>query len=254
MNKKINVIAHRGANEFAPQNTLPAFEKAVEIGCDGFETDIHLTKDGVPVVCHNFTVDETSNGKGEISEMTLSELRELDFGSYKSKEYAGTKIPTLDEFLDVYAKKKMSVLNIELKCRAFSDSSREMAQKVIASVKEHGLFDDLIISSFNPQLLVACKEIDKACKTGLLYSPDTATGRKICLRPIKFAQEIGCNALHPLYLLVNKRYVTRAHNAGIAVNAWTVDSEVVAKAMIYAGVDGIITNLPDKINSVLMQK
>ena len=69
-----NVIAHRGANLVAPQNTIEAFRKAIEIGCDGFETDIHLTKDGIPVVCHNFTIDETSNGVGAIKDMTLEEM------------------------------------------------------------------------------------------------------------------------------------------------------------------------------------
>ena len=95
-----NVIAHRGANIIAPQNTIEAFKMSMEIGCDGFETDIHLTKDGIPVVCHNFTIDETSNGTGAIKDMTLEELREFDFGSYKCSEYAGVKIPTLDEFLE----------------------------------------------------------------------------------------------------------------------------------------------------------
>ena len=74
------MIAHRGANVNAPQNTIPAFLKAIEEGCDGFETDIHLTKDGVPVVCHNFTIDETSNGKGDIGDFTFDELRCYDFG------------------------------------------------------------------------------------------------------------------------------------------------------------------------------
>ncbi len=252
MNKKnINVIAHRGANEHTPQNTLPAFNKAIELGCDGFETDIHLTKDGVPVVCHNFTVDETSNGTGEISEMTFRELRELDFGSYKSEEFKGTKIPSLDEFLETYAKKPMKVLDIELKSKVVGQSGTEIAEKVIGAVKEHGLFNDLLISSFDPELLVVCKKIDKNCKTGILYSPDKALGRKIALSPFKFAKEIGCDALHPLFIYVNKLYVMKAHKEGLVVNPWTVDSEPVAKAMALAGADGIITNVPDKINKIL---
>ena len=79
---KCKVISHRGANREAPQNTLPAFEKSIEIGVDGFETDIHLTKDGIPVVCHNYTIDETSSGQGDINELTYEELLNYDFGAY----------------------------------------------------------------------------------------------------------------------------------------------------------------------------
>jgi anti-anti-sigma factor len=115
-----NVISHRGANRVAPQNTIEAFKRSIEIGCDGFETDIHLTKDGIPVVCHNFTIDETSTGKGAIKNMTLEELRQYDFGSYKGPEFKGIKIPTLDEFLEVSKSMgdKMKVMNIEMKRNA----------------------------------------------------------------------------------------------------------------------------------------
>ena len=169
-----NVISHRGANQVAPQNTIEAFEKSIEIGCDGFETDIHLTKDGVPVVCHNFTIDETSTGKGAIKDMTLEELRQYDFGSYKGEAFKGVKIPTLDEFLEVSKKMgdRMKVLDIELKSEKFGEAGTELAEKTIDAVKNHGLFDKLLISSFDPAILVVCKKVDKNCKTGILYSPD----------------------------------------------------------------------------------
>ena len=95
------IIAHRGANRYAPQNTMPAFNKAIELGIDGFENDVHLTKDGYIVVCHNYTVDETSNGTGTITEMTLDELRALDFGVYFCSDFKGTKIPLLSEFFEI---------------------------------------------------------------------------------------------------------------------------------------------------------
>ena len=245
------MIAHRGANVNAPQNTIPAFLKAIEEGCDGFETDIHLTKDGVPVVCHNFTIDETSNGKGDIGDFTLDELRCYDFGSYKGSEFEGTKIPTLDEFLETYKKKPMHVLDIELKSKVPGSAGTEIAKKTIEKVIEHGLMDDLLISSFDPALLVVCKKLDKRVKTGILYSPDKHLGRKISLRPLSFAKEIGCDALHPIYFYVTKHYVDRAHKAGLMVNPWTIDSEFVAKAMIKSGVDGLITDCPGKICTIL---
>ncbi len=248
-----NVISHRGANQVAPQNTIEAFEKSIEIGCDGFETDIHLTKDGVPVVCHNFTIDETSTGKGAIKNMTLEELRQYDFGSYKGEEFKGVKIPTLDEFLEVSKKMgdKMKVLDIELKSEKFGEAGTELAQKTIDAVKNHGLFDKLLISSFDPSILVVCKKIDKNCKTGILYSPDNLVSIKISARPVAFAKEIGCDALHPFAMYVTRLYVERAHRAGLQVNPWTINKELTAKHLIKLGVDGIITDDPGLMNKLL---
>ena len=248
-----NVISHRGANQVAPQNTIEAFEKSIEIGCDGFETDIHLTKDGIPVVCHNFTIDETSTGKGAIKDMTLEELRQYDFGSYKGDEFKGVKIPTLDEFLEVSKKMgdKMKVLDIELKSEKFGEAGTELAEKTIDAVKNHGLFDKLLISSFDPSILVVCKKIDKNCKTGILYSPDNLVSIKISARPVAFAKEIGCDALHPFAMYVTRLYVERAHRAGLQVNPWTINKELTAKHLIKLGVDGIITDDPGLMNRLL---
>lgn len=248
-----NVISHRGANLIAPQNTIEAFKKSIEIGCDGFETDIHLTKDGIPVLCHNFTIDETSNGQGAIKDMTLAELREYDFGKYKGPEFEGVKIPTLDEFLELCAQMgdKMKVMNIEIKSEVVGEAGTELAEKTINAVKEHGLFDKLLISSFDPAVLVVCKKVDKACKTGILYSPNKLLGLKIAARPVGFAKEIGADALHPFYATVTKLYVERAHKAGLQVNPWTVNKDKDVKRLIKYGVDGIITDNPGLVNMLL---
>ena len=151
-----NVIAHRGACKVAPQNTIPAFQKAIEMGANGFENDVHVTKDGFLVVCHNHDIDETSNGTGAISDYTLEELRKFDFGSYFSEEFAGTKIPTLDEFLDLCG--GLDVINIEIKNP--KKAGTDIARKTINKVKEFGLFSKLIISCFNKDILIECKELD----------------------------------------------------------------------------------------------
>lgn len=248
-----NVISHRGANLVAPQNTIEAFKKSMEIGCDGFETDVHLTKDGIPVICHNFTIDETSTGNGAIKDMTFEELRSYDFGKYKGAEFEGVKIPSVDEFLSLSKEMgdKMKVLNIELKSEHFGEAGTELAERTIEKVKEYGLFDKLLISSFDPAILVVCKKIDKNCKTGLLYSPDKLLGIKITARPVSFAQEIGADALHPFFMCVTKNYVEKAHNAGIQVNPWTVNKESTAKKLIKLGVDGLITDNPGMMNMLL---
>lgn len=249
----VNVISHRGANMVAPQNTIAAFEKSIEIGCDGFETDVHLTKDGIPVVCHNFTIDETSTGKGAIKNMTLEELRQYDFGKYKGAEFEGTLIPTVDEFLEVSKKMgdKMKVLNIELKSEKFGEAGTEIVEKTIDAVKNHGMFDKLLISSFDPSILVVCKKVDKNCKTGLLYSPDNLISLKIAPRPVNFCKEIGADALHPFFMYVTRLYVERAHRAGIQVNPWTINKDSTAKHLIKLGVDGLITDNPGLMNDIL---
>ena len=133
------IISHRGANRYAPQNTMPAFRRSLDLGVDGFETDVHVSKDGHIVICHNYDVNATSNGMGRISSMTLAQLRELDFGSYYSSAFRNTKIPVLSEFLELVNKSDISIMNIELK----SPREREtgIVKKTIDAVKEYGLFD-----------------------------------------------------------------------------------------------------------------
>lgn len=242
------VITHRGANKYAPQNTIPAFKKAVEIGTDGFETDVHITKDGKIAICHNYTIDETSTGKGNIADMTLAQLKKFDFGSYFSKNFEGTEIPTIDEFLSYVETTDISVLNIEIKSPKQNETG--IVKKTIEAVKEHGLFDRLLISSFDPQLLLEAKMIDIKCKTGFLYSPTSPTTPKMFWKAPEFAKSIGCDALHPHFLFVNENYVKKAHEAGLMVNPWTVDIPEVIDKMLRLGVDGIITDLPDVVNGM----
>ncbi len=246
------VISHRGANKHAPQNTLPAFEKSIQIVVDGFETDIHVTKDGIPVVCHNYTIDETSDGKGLIADMTLDELRKYDFGSYFSSDFKGTKIPTLEEFLTLCERADIEILNIELKSPKQGETG--IVQKTIDAVKAHGLFDKLIISSFDAKLLVEAKQIDSSCRTGLLYSLQTFSSAKVFFMPATYASSIKADALHPHFIHVTPGYVSRAHKKGIKVNVWTVDKEFLVKYLLLCGVDGIITNIPEMVKSIISKR
>ena len=244
------VISHRGANLEAPQNTIPAFEKSMEIGVDGFETDIHLTADGIPVVCHNYTIDETSNGNGEVKAMTLDELRQYDFGLWFHDKFKGTKIPTLEEFLSLCETADIEIMNIEIKPPL--DGNMEIVQKTIDAVKAHGLFEKLLISSFSPEVLVECKKIDAECKTGFLYSPDRKIFyQKMIFGYVEFAKEIKADYLHPHYYTVTKKYVEKLHENGIGINVWTVDKPETVKKLLKLGVDGIITNAPGMVNDLI---
>lgn len=235
------VISHRGANRLAPENTLPAFEKALTFGVDGFENDVHLTKDGQLVVCHDDTVDRTSNGSGLICEKTFDELRQLDFGSWFSPEFAGTQIPSLAEFFALCG--SLKVVNVEIK-RA-PDGSTACAGAVVRLAKEMNVFDQLIVSSFDMDMLQACLAEDPATRVCYLYAFDGDDCEVIHEDPAAFAKQYNLYAFHPLVLLVSEDYIEACHAAGVVVNTWTVNQEEPIAMLRDWGVDGIITDEPE---------
>ena len=109
------ILGHRGASSYAPDNTRAAFKIAMQMGADGVETDVHLTADGIPVIQHNYDIDRNSDGHGDVEKMTLEELRQYDFGSWKGEQFKGEKIMTLDEFLALAKELNMKFIDIELK-------------------------------------------------------------------------------------------------------------------------------------------
>lgn len=239
------VIAHRGANRHAPQNTLPAFQKAIEFGAGGFETDVHLTRDGVPVICHNYTIDATSDGRGAIVDYTAAELSRFDFGSYFSAAFKGTCAPTLDAFLRLVSPSDAEIINIELKKPR--DGEREIVDKTLELVKKYGVLDRVIISSFDPRLLRRVKKLEPRCKTGFLYPTNDFSVFPPFIDPFLVAKCIGADYLHPMFIAVSRGMVRFAHFLGLKVNVWTVDDERTAKRLLRCGVDGLITDVPDKM-------
>lgn len=237
------IIAHRGANKKAPQNTLPAFITAINEGTDGFETDVHLTKDGIPVICHNYTIDATSDGRGEVTSYKLDELKQFDFGSYFSEDFKGTPLPTLDEFLDVTSKSDAEIINIELKCPR-DNNIAHLVEATLDSVKKHGCLDRVIISSFSPDVLVTVKKIDARCKTAFLYPIGSPSVCRLVLYPFFMVKKIGCDIIHPAHIVVTKNLVKAAHKLGIKVNVWTVNDKSLIEKMLDCGVDGLITDKP----------
>lgn len=243
------IIAHRGANKKAPQNTLPAFIKAIEEGTDGFETDVHLTRDGIPVICHNYTIDATSDGIGEVSAYKLEEIKKFDFGSYFSEDFRETPLPTLDEFLEVASASDAEIINIELKCPR-NGKTALLAEKTLEAVRKYGCLDRVIISSFSPEVLTVVKNIDARCKTAFLYPISHPSVCRFVLYPFFIVKKIGCDIIHPASIMVTKRLVDAAHALGIKVNVWTVNDKNTIIKMLDCGVDGIITDCPLETRAV----
>lgn len=236
-------IAHRGASAAAPANTIAAFEKAAELGADGIELDVQLSADGVPVVIHDATVDATTDGSGRVAEKTLAQLKQLDAGSYFDPAFAGERIPTLQEALIAMGSRML--LNIELKDFGLFDTGLERA--TIALVEQYSLGDRVILSSFNPFSLRRAKRIAPHISAGLLYSP----GLPLPLRRAWLAFLFPHEARHPHHAMVDARYLAWARQHSYRVNTWTVDDPDEMRRLVDLGVDGIITNVPDVLHSVL---
>lgn len=246
---KCYVISHRGSNRIAPQNTLPAFRQSILYGADGFETDVHLSADGVPVICHNYEVDDTSDGKGEITSIFLEDLKELDFGGKFHHSYRGTQLPTLEEFLTLSEKANLKILNIEIKPP--KNHKYDVVEKTLDAVKAHGLYDVLIISSFDPDALVAAKDFDETCKTAFLYCPNRVKSLKYFKHAVEAAKAMGADALHPHKSYITKKYVDEAHEAGLMVNPWTINTEREIRHCLDCGCDSVITDVPNFAKKII---
>lgn len=240
------VLAHRGANKVAPQNTLPAFQKALDFNADGLETDVHLSLDGHIVICHNYTIDETSNGTGRVDEMTLSQLKSYDFGSYFSDEFKGVTLPTLPELLDLT--KSMKLINIEIKP---PQKDCDLVKKVVEAIHEYGIVENSIVSCFDPECIRLVKEIDKNVKTGLLYEDDKLGNEIMTFGVAKYCKQLNADAAHPHRKLITEAEVIDLHDLGIAVNPWTVNKEEEIVRFTQWGCDALISDVPDYCLKVL---
>ncbi|MEY8000758.1 glycerophosphodiester phosphodiesterase [Clostridium sp. Mt-5] len=234
MIKTLN-IAHRGFSGLYPENTMLSFKKAAEAGADGIETDLHVTKDGVIVICHDETIDRTTNGSGFIRNHTYEEIRKFNAGE-------GEKIPSLDELLS-YVKDKDLLLNLELKNDIIHYNNLE--KNTIDKIYQYKLEKNVIISSFNHKSMQKVKQYDNSIKTGLLY------GTAI-YKPEEYAKKMGADALHPLFSLVmDAKIVQDIKKSGILINTYTVNRKNDMKKLIDLGVDGIITNYPNILKKLI---
>jgi glycerophosphoryl diester phosphodiesterase len=208
--------AHRGASAWAPENTLAAFSAAIECGADGIELDVHLARDGVPVVIHDETLERTTDGRGPVAWMTSQQLLQLDAGSWFSSDFVGESIPTLDEALKTFGGQLR--LNLELNDRY--------------------PFADIVVSSFNYDLLRRLRSVDKRLPVAVLH--DSGCWR----RAISLAKELSACSFHPELHTVNRQMIAACTRAGLPVHVWSVDFAPLARSLARAGVSGLFANDP----------
>ena len=231
------VFGHRGAREAAPENTMAAFQKALAMGADGIELDVMLSSDGVPVVCHDFSLERTTNGHGKVTEHALAELRALDAGSHFSREFQGEPIPTLEDVLDAFGDSLR--INVELKSISRRDDGLEA--KASDLVIRRGLTSTVVFSSFNPLSLWRARRVSVCIPRGLLYSADLP----LPLRKAWAAPLLGLQAVHPQGRLVDEGYMRWARRKGYRVNVWTINEPAEMNRLLDLGVDILITDRPD---------
>lgn len=235
------IQAHRGASAYAPENTLAAFSKAVEMGADGVELDVHFSSDGVLMVTHDDTVDRCSDGTGLVVAHTLAELKALDFSNHMPG-FTGERIPTLAEVFSLL-KPTGLLINIEIKAGGVPYPGIEAA--CLRLIREMGMEGQVMFSSFNH---LALQEIHKAApglSLGILY---------MCgmVDPWLYCKHIGADAIHcSWYNLMMPGLVEGCHKNGIKVHPWTVDEPKALALAKAAGVDAVITNVPDRARQTL---
>jgi glycerophosphoryl diester phosphodiesterase len=227
------VIAHRGASGYRRENTLAAYELAIEQRADMIEIDLHRTRDAAVVVIH----DESPEGLDapEIGEALLAQVRALDLGG-------GARVPTFDEVLDAVAPR--IALNVELK-RGRAGPYPGLEAVTAAAVAERGLVERTLFSSFEDAYLSGLARVAPRCRRALLLEPKTAS------RPLERARAVGAEALNPWIGLATRELVDAAHGEGLAVYVFTANREGEMQRLLELGVDGIFTDYPDRLRALL---
>lgn len=228
------VMAHRGARDVAPENTVTAFRAAVDLGADAVELDITRCASGEIVVIHDDTLDRTSNGSGRVDAQSWDALRELDAGAWFDSRFAGEAIPRLDDVLD--AVEGHVRFNIEIKHQR--TGMQPVEQELADNIRRRNLLSDTIVSSFDPGALRRLRRIAPEIPRALLYSRDMPFG----LRHAWPRYWLAPQALHPHFSMVDARYVQRAHLSEYRVNVWTANEAADIERMARLGVDAIITD------------
>lgn len=232
--KDFLVIGHRGAAGHAPENTMASFLKAVELNTPMIELDIHETRDGVLAVIHDQDVIRTTDGQGPVEDMTWSELQGLDAGGWFRPEFAGERIPRIEQVLEAIGPR--ALLNIEVK------SGRglypDIVRKLAALVRAYDLTDRVLISSFHPEYLRQARELLPEAEISIIYA-------KAHTEAVQEAVREGWHSLHPRWDHVTPELLAEAHEHGLLVRPWNFKGAQRMRPFLEMGVDGVITDFPD---------
>ena len=239
--KPVLNIAHRGASGHAPENTLAAFQTAVEMGAHMIELDLHLSLDNELVVIHDRSLKRTTGSRGSVDRSTFKEIRTLDAGSWFNERYRGEQVPILEEVLERVG--PHARLNVEIKkgLRAYPSLER----RLLTCLEGHGQHEQPLISSFDETTLQRVRRLDKSIPIGYLF--ERGSPGSVIRRALKF----GAVSVHGSTRAVSKELIGKAHAEGLKVYVYTVNEEEEMRRWISLGVDGVFTNYPDRLTAVL---
>jgi glycerophosphoryl diester phosphodiesterase len=232
------IIAHRGASYLYPENTLLSFQRAIENDATMIEFDVRLTKDGQVVAIHDEDITRTTNGSGQVADLTFTELRMLDAGSWKESAFTGEQIPSLEEIVQIFG--HQVDMNIEIKDEVCGSERDCIVEKVIDIVKKYGIEERVIISSFDPKVLVTVKYHDPSIKTAVLYDPEFWGN----LLPLQIVALMDCDAFHCSASELKPEWGPELHKLSIPLNVYTVNSMDHYRMINGCGISGIFTDKP----------
>ncbi len=246
------IIAHRGASAFAPENTLAAFRRAVEISADGVEFDVRLARDGVPVVIHDSKLQRLANYKTRVADYTSAELERLDVGSWFNEryphkshaEFSAETVPTLERLLEFFDGYK-GLLYLEMKCKEAETVA--LTSAVCAAIRRTNLLPQIIVKSFNLEAVCETRRQLPEIRRAALFAPKILTflGKK--KRMIKLAEDIGADELSIHCSLATGKFMQRARKKEMPVTIWTADNPVWVRRAVNLGINAIITNNPAQL-------
>ena len=243
------IIAHRGASAFAPENTLAAFQRAIDDGADGIEFDVRLAKDNIPVVFHDADLRRLTKIRTGVANLTAAELGEIDVGSWFDKafpkcaagKFAAEKIPTLANLLEFLADYQ-GLLYLELK--SASAAMPALVEAVCSLIKRTNLLPNIIVKSFKLEALKLVKLLLPAVRTAALFEPKILTMLRKKQRILEIARKYNADEISIHYSLATERFVRRARENGFETVIWTANNSVWVKRAVNFGIKAIITNQP----------
>ena len=237
------IIAHRGDVTNAPENTIPAFKKALELGADGIELDVRLTREGKLVVFHDRCLDRTSNGKGPVNHWTQDQVRSLDAGSWFSPGFQGERPPTLDEVFEFLPADFL--INVEMK--VIMKGMRLIAHQVAEVIRRHARWNSTLVASFNPISLWELKKIEPRITRGYIWS----RRHPFPIRSRIFSPLLRADWYDPANDSYNPRLHRRFHSGGARVLAWDLDFDRDMQQMAALRLDAVVT---DSLQEMLKRK
>ncbi len=241
---QLRVIAHRGLSAVAPENTLPAFRRAIAAGAVMLELDVAASRDHELVVMHDERVERTTDGQGAVAELSFAELAELDAGVWFGAEYAGTRVPRLGEVLELA--RGRCLVNVEIKAEALrSRRGSGFVESVVAQIEAQRMTAAVLLSSFDPRALQQARDCAPGLATAVLHDAETASIEA----SLGLVESLGARALHLADHEFEIGVIERCHRRGWPVYVYTVNTLARARQLAALGVDGVFSDNADVLLS-----